>query len=64
MTTAASLLADVVTYELTRSPVKAARLGLTVPGPLLPDVSEAAVTGYARDDGRGSRGCRSTSPAR
>jgi hypothetical protein len=45
MTTAASLLADVVTYELTRSTVKAARLGRTVPGPLLTDMSEAAMTG-------------------
>jgi uncharacterized protein (DUF885 family) len=50
MTTLASLLSGLVTYELERSPVKAARLGLTVPGPLLPDMSEAAVTASARDD--------------
>lgn len=50
MTSAASPLTELVGYELTRSPVKAARLGLAVPGPLLPDMSEAAMTGYERED--------------
>ena len=50
MTALASVLAGLVTYELERSLVKAARLGLTVSGPLLPDMSEAAVTASARDD--------------
>jgi uncharacterized protein (DUF885 family) len=50
MTTAASLLAEVVTHDLARNPTKAARLGLAVADPLLPDVSVAAVTAAARDD--------------
>jgi uncharacterized protein (DUF885 family) len=50
MTTAAGLISGLMARELARSPVKAARLGLAVPGPLLPDMSEAALTASARTD--------------
>jgi hypothetical protein len=64
MTTLASVLAGLVTYELERSPVKAARLGLTVSGPLLPDMSEAAVTASPATTRRGSPGWQPTNNGR
>lgn len=50
MTAAKSPLDGFIDSELARSPIKAARLGLPVSGPLVPDMSETAINAQKRDD--------------